>query len=279
MATITQELKRLSDITKTYQTTLLTRAKLKLSNHCQPLILNTIHLELEEAERDRLQRELRIYYQCIVVLAVAEQQGVGVQDERVWSFLTGCACRRSSSIPQCRRQSLLLQLEWLRRRSQQQHQLRDVQLNLFLCVHVWVCVYTVYINLGEGSAFQNSENILNCKDRIDHWFLPAYHSHERTVLGKGLNWRPAILKLLNSLLDMYCSHLSALPKPLSFSTSLLWLTVPIATNNTIVSVHPVQPGCCSVHSCSIMKIRSMCMQEMTPAKWVWGWEGVQLLVS
>jgi len=83
----------------------------------------------------------------------------------------------------------------------------------------------------------------------------------------------------NSLLDMYRSHLSALPNPLSFSTSLLWLTVPIATNNTIVSVHPVQPGCCSVHSCSIMQIHSMSMQEMTPAKWVWRWQCVQLLVS
>jgi len=43
------------------------------------LILNNIHLELERAERVRLQRELRIYYQCIVVLAVlAEQQGAAV---------------------------------------------------------------------------------------------------------------------------------------------------------------------------------------------------------
>jgi len=75
-----------------------------------------VYLELEGAERDTysLQGKLMVHNQCtavvvdddLLVLAVvldhAEQQGAGVQNERVWSFLTGCACRSSSSssIPQ-----------------------------------------------------------------------------------------------------------------------------------------------------------------------------------
>jgi len=75
-----------------------------------------MYLELEGAERDTysLQEELKVHNQCIavvvdddllvlaVVLVLVEQQGAGLQDERVWSFLTGCACRSSSSssIPQ-----------------------------------------------------------------------------------------------------------------------------------------------------------------------------------
>lgn len=69
-----------------------------------------MYLELEGAERDTysLQGELRVHNQCTAVvvdddlLVLAGQQGAGVQNERVWSFLTGCACRSSSSssIPQ-----------------------------------------------------------------------------------------------------------------------------------------------------------------------------------
>jgi len=68
-----------------------------------------MYLELEGAERDTysLQGELKVHNQCIavvvdydllvlaVVLVLVEQQGAGLQDERVWSFLTCANCHSS----------------------------------------------------------------------------------------------------------------------------------------------------------------------------------------